>query len=163
MARIFVAVHLSPEVKADIQDVIEQLQEQGIRGRYERPSNLHITLAFVGETTQTEIIKHAVKEIAFEPFSIKVSRIGCFARSGILWLGLTAEKQLAELARAVRQRLDHYDITYSPSPFKAHITLARDASELHPEVDLPSTSMRIDHISVMETTYQNGHRVYVER
>jgi 2'-5' RNA ligase len=46
--RLFVAVPLDERTRAAVADVAEQMRAGGLRGRFVRPENYHITLAFVG-------------------------------------------------------------------------------------------------------------------
>ena len=47
--RLFVAIQFSPAVRSTLLEAVETLRRQG-SGRFTRPENLHLTLAFIGET-----------------------------------------------------------------------------------------------------------------
>lgn len=164
--RLFVAIEFTPPFKDILADTIEQLKDHNVKGRYERVGNLHVTLAFIGETEQLEDIKKAMAGIAFAPFEIAPGNFGIFDRHGILWLGLTNEKALKFLASEVRKKLEEAGIPYSNKQFVPHITLVKDVrfeDDEDLDVDFLSGTMTVSKISVMETIYESGHRKYVER
>lgn len=162
--RLFVAIEFEPEFREVLADAVEQLREQGVKGRYERVGNLHVTLAFIGETERLEDIKMAMAEVAVEPFDIAPGKFGLFPKHGVLWLGLTNEKALKELAKTVRTKLDEIGVPYSTMEFVPHITLVKDATFADDlEADFLPGKMTVKKISIMETVYESGHRKYVER
>lgn len=48
--RLFVAVLLSEPMRQALLDTMAQMRAQGARGNFTRKENLHVTLAFLGET-----------------------------------------------------------------------------------------------------------------
>lgn len=87
--RIFIAIRFTEAFKASILDAQEGLKEQGIRGNFTRPENLHLTLVFIGETDRIDDIKTAVASVRFDPFVITTGQLGCFnGRSRVLWMGI---------------------------------------------------------------------------
>lgn len=165
--RLFVAVEFDREFQEMLADVLSQLHNNGVKGRYERVANLHVTLAFIGETERLDDIKRAIGQITFSPFDIAPGDFGIFDRHGVLWLGLTNEKALKALAGSVRGKLDEIGVQYSAKPFVPHITLVKDASfdsgGMDFDVDFLPATMRVAKISVMETVYEKGIRKYIER
>lgn len=53
--RIFIAVQFSEPARKSVIDCMDSLRRQGVRGNYTRPENLHLTMAFIGETDQPEV------------------------------------------------------------------------------------------------------------
>ena len=76
--RVFIAIRFSQAFKEPIFEAQNALRDNGVRGNFTLPENLHLTLAFIGETDRVDDIKAAVKEVVFEPFEIKTGRLGCF-------------------------------------------------------------------------------------
>jgi len=58
--RLFAAICLSPAVRASLADTITTLRGQG-KGTFTRPENLHLTLAFIGETDRVEAAQAALQ------------------------------------------------------------------------------------------------------
>lgn len=50
MARIFIAIRFDDEVKKTLVGLQDTLKAKGIRGNYCPSRNLHMTLAFIGES-----------------------------------------------------------------------------------------------------------------
>jgi len=140
---------------------MEGLRRQGVRGTFTRPDNLHMTLAFIGETSQLKEIQAAVREVDVSPFEISPGGLGRFR--DILWLGITGEQEMQRLANALRKSLTAHAIAYDEKPFKAHITLVRriHGTEL-PKIDISPVRMTVSHISVMKSERINGKLTYTE-
>nr|WP_308570231.1 RNA 2',3'-cyclic phosphodiesterase [uncultured Prevotella sp.] len=78
--RIFIAIRFTRSFKTSIEDAQNALQGYGVSGNYTCPENLHLTLAFIGETERITDINAAVSAIKFEPFEIQTDKLGCFKR-----------------------------------------------------------------------------------
>jgi len=159
--RIFIAVQFSEPARKSVIDCMDSLRRQGVRGNYTRPENLHLTMAFIGETDQPEKIKTAVRGTRFEPFEIRLADFGAFR--DILWLGVTGEKRLREVSDRLRESLTRQGISFDRKPFKAHITLVRKASMPgKPRLAPPETAMTVSRLSVMKSERIGGKLVYTE-
>lgn len=105
--RIFIAIRFTEAFKSSILDAQDGLKEYGVRGNYTQPENLHLTLAFIGETERVEEIKAAVDAVKFEPFVIRTGKMGCFnGRSRMVWLGIEGEDKVKAIAQQLRRNLD---------------------------------------------------------
>jgi 2'-5' RNA ligase len=161
--RIFIAIRFTEAFKEPIFDAQDALRDNGVRGNFTLPENLHLTLAFIGETDRVDDIKAAVKAVNFEPFEIKTGKLGCFnGRSKIVWLGLDGEKNLKTIAADLRKNLDERGIGYDQGRFQPHITLVRQPSDMPLDIDIESASMTVKKISVMKSERISGKLVYTE-
>lgn len=159
--RIFIAIRFTEAFKSSIQDAQEGLKEYGVRGNYTQPENLHLTLAFIGETERVEEIKAAVDAVKFEPFVIRTGKLGCFnGRSRVVWLGIEGEDKVKAIAQQLRRNLDKCGIDYAKGRFSPHITLVRQPSEMPLDVEVESESMTVSEICVMKSERINGRLVY---
>lgn len=159
--RIFIAIRFTEAFKYSILDAQDGLREYGVRGNYTQPENLHLTLAFIGETERVAEIKAAVDAVKFEPFVIRTGKLGCFnGRSRVLWLGIEGEDKVKTIAQQLRRNLDKCGIDYAKGKFSPHITLVRQPSEVPLEVEVESESMTVSEISVMNSERINGRLVY---
>lgn len=159
--RIFIAIRFTEAFKASILDAQDGLREYGVRGNYTQPENLHLTLAFIGETERVAEIKAAVDAVKFEPFVIRTGKLGCFnGRSRVLWLGIEGEDKVKTIAQQLRRNLDKCGIDYAKGKFCPHITLVRQPSEMPLDVEVESESMTVSEISVMNSERINGRLVY---
>ena len=142
-------------------DAQDGLKEYGVRGNYTQPENLHLTLAFIGETERVEEIKAAVDAVKFEPFVIRTGQMGCFnGRSRVVWLGIEGEDKVKAIAQQLRRNLDQRGIDYAKGKFSPHITLVRQPSEMPLDIDVESESMTVSKIYVMKSERINGRLVY---
>lgn len=159
--RIFIAIRFTEAFKSSILDAQDGLREYGVRGNYTQPENLHLTLAFIGETERVAEIKAAVDAVKFEPFVIRTGKLGCFnGRSRVLWLGIEGEDKVKTIAQQLRRNLDKCGIDYAKGRFSPHITLVRQPSEMPLDVEVESESMTVSEISVMNSERINGRLVY---
>lgn len=67
MARIFIAIRFDDEVKKALVGLQDTLKAKGVKGNYCPYRNLHMTLAFIGETYDLSEISKAVSEVKFGP------------------------------------------------------------------------------------------------
>jgi RNA 2',3'-cyclic 3'-phosphodiesterase len=161
--RVFIAIRFTEAFKEPIFDAQNALRDNGVRGNFTLPENLHLTLAFIGETDRVDDIKAAVKAVNFEPFEIKTEKLGCFnGRSKIVWLGIDGEKNLKTIAADLRKNLDERGIGYDQGRFQPHITLVRQPSDMPLDIDIESASMTVKKISVMKSERISGKLVYTE-
>lgn len=159
--RIFIAIRFTEAFKSSILDAQDGLREYGVRGNYTQLENLHLTLAFIGETERVTEIKAAVDAVKFEPFVIRTGKLGSFnGRSRVLWLGIEGEDKVKTIAQQLRRNLDKCGIDYAKGKFSPHITLVRQPSEMPLDVEVESESMTVSEISVMNSERVNGRLVY---
>lgn len=159
--RIFIAIRFTEAFRSSILDAQDGLKEYGVRGNYTQPENLHLTLAFIGETERVEDIKAAVDAVKFEPFVIRTGKMGCFnGRSRVVWLGIEGEDKVKAIAQQLRRNLDQRGIDYAKGKFSPHITLVRQPSEKPLDIDVESKSMTVSKIYVMKSERINGRLVY---
>ena len=103
------------------------------RGRAMRRENLHLTLAFLGDTKAALVpdLLALAAGVHFAPIRLPLERAGYWKHNRIIWCGAGAEPQaLTALVEGLRARLDAAGIRYDPKPFVSHVTLVRDAAGL---------------------------------
>lgn len=168
--RLFVALLLSDEVTDTLYQTMQSLRKHTIAGRFSRRENLHLTLAFIGETNRISQAKQALSQLRAEPFSISLSGLGRFCRDGgdILWAGLDKNPALKALAQQVQYNLKQVGFVLQERPFAAHLTLGREVT-LEEGFDLrafgrtlPKVSMEIGRVSLMKSERINGKLTYTE-
>ena len=158
--RLFIAVQLSDEMKASVTGAMHELKKAGVKGSYVPSQNLHLTLAFIGETKETAAIKAAMETISFKPFRLSLSEMGTFG--DLLWVGLKGNQGLSALVRSVRGALDAAGISYDDKKFVPHITIVRNMSGSYRQTASPSGEMMVKKISLMKSDVKDGKRVYTE-
>lgn len=130
--RAFIALELPEEFSDDVAGVARALA-RSVSGRFMRRETYHLTLAFlgeIGEAASRDAI--AALDAACEgapPMELRPQGLGKFGRASdaTLWLSISPETGLSELAAAVRGELARRGVPYDEKPFVPHITLARRA------------------------------------
>ena len=169
--RLFIAVNFCERVKSQILELQNRLRVQSLRGNFTRPDNLHLTLAFLGETPEekTEEICRIISDIRNAPFEICFNKSGCFTRSHkeLWWIGAdpnsTGFPLLVSINRQLIERLLDAGISVDSRPFNAHITLAREVKHTTPIIlNCPKITVNVDRISLMKSEHIQGGMVYTE-
>lgn len=137
--RTFVALELPELFKDETAGVARQLSAV-IDARYTPRENYHITLAFLGETSEAQV-RDAINALedaasAIPPIPLLPDGIGKFGKShnATLWLGIAKVPEIMKLAEKLRGALNERGIDFDEKAFLPHITLARHA-------DIPKTQL----------------------
>ena len=159
--RIFIALQPTPAFREALSSLQERLRAAGVTGRYLTPSNLHLTLAFIGMWREdiTEILPSIQ-----QPFPISLSRLGIFPAAKVLWVGTEPSDALNNLAFHVRQVLSEAEIPFDQQDFNPHITLVRkpvvpenlSLSEIH----LPHATMLVKDVCLYRTDHGDQEMEY---
>ena len=162
--RLFIAVTLSPQMKAELLNLQKQFKEKNVRGRYSREENLHITLAFIGEYGNPKKVLDILKEISFQPFDIKLGGTGNFG--SIWWAGTEKSPELEALAAKVREALAKGGVDFDRKKFSPHITLIRDAfsedRSLPKSVKPAGVTMTVNRFSLMKSDRGPRGMIYTD-
>ena len=159
--RLFAALTLSGRMLQAVWDLEKALQAAGVTGHYSEKSNLHLTLAFIGEYPDPEKAMRAVENVAFAPFRMELKGLGTFGN--IIWAGVRGGEELPELAKALRRALIEDDIPCTDRAFVPHITLVRRGvwpGEALPDVEIPTADAWVDHITLMRSEQGKDGMIY---
>ncbi len=158
--RLFAAITLSDDMKKKITGTMHDLKQKGVKGNYVPAQNLHLTLAFIGETDHPGAVKEALQQVSIKPFKLSLSEMGTFG--DLLWVGMKGNQGLSAAAKSVREALDAAGIEYDKKKFVPHITIIRKMSGSWKQVPAPKGEMKVTKISLMKTTFRDGRPVYSE-
>ena len=132
--RTFVAVELGPRVRAKAQQLIRRLNETGIEANWIPPEQMHLTLKFLGEILESEIVDVcrvvAAAVANAEPFEITFRGAGAFPvreNPKTLWLGITnGSEELVQLQQEIEAAL-HRELRFPRERrhYTPHLTLGR--------------------------------------
>jgi len=135
--RLFFAVPVPPEARAEIGTLIERVQaavgDGTARIRWVRVAGLHLTLRFLGPTRaeRQPALEEAADAVAraAAPFEVGLSGGGAFpslARPRSLWVGVTTGgDRLAALADALTRAAVECGQPLETRPFAPHLTIGR--------------------------------------
>lgn len=157
--RLFVAINFNNEIKSSLNNCIIQLKKQGIRGKFSQLQNLHLTLAFIGETNRISEAKKIVNSVKFWPFNIVLEGSGAFR--DVLWVGVEKSPTLNAIVDELSLKLHEVGLISEIREFKPHITIARqvpNADKL--ALQIQPASMTVNDISLMQSRHINGQLVY---
>lgn len=158
--RLFVAIQFSPAVRSSLLEAIAALRQQG-DGNFTRPENLHLTLAFIGETEDLAGAKAALDtSCTGGPVFLAVGGLGHFG--DLWWTGIQADSRLESLARAVQQALRARGFSIEKRPWKPHVTLVRQWRGPHPRLTVREISMKAERVSLMKSERIHGKLTYTE-
>lgn len=168
--RLFIAVNFNHEITAKLENIIQKLKSQAVQGNFTRRENLHITLAFLGETTKVSEIKKVMDNVKIGAFQLTIEGFGKFPRSGgdIYWLGVEKNHQLEAIHDQLTAMLLESGFELDKKPFKPHLTLGREIilkENFEQEVfakNIAPMRMKVEKISLMKSERINGKLVYTE-
>lgn len=130
--RMFFALPLNepPAVNQEVLQRLCQLKNAYPgKGRAVPDTNLHLTLAFLGQVTaqQRDLLLTEVDQLRIPAFSVRFDQLGYWKRSKVLWLG--SEETPGELL-LLAQQLSRCALTVGlpqeERAYKPHITLRRN-------------------------------------
>jgi len=133
MIRTFVAIDLPESVKQDLSQLQQDLKSYGTRVSWVKPSNIHITLKFLGDVKPEKIpeISRALASVAAttRPFRLQPKSCGAFPslkRMRVLWVGLDGALQtLSYLQERIEAALNELGFEPENRRFQAHLTIGR--------------------------------------
>ena len=158
--RLFIAIQLSDEMKKSVISTMHELKKAGVKGSYVPAQNLHVTLAFIGETKDSGAVKDAMKTVFCKPFRMAFTDMGTF--DNLLWVGIKGNQGLNKLARHVGEALDAAEIPYDHKKFVPHVTIIRKMGGPWKKVPAPKGEMMVKKVSLMKSDLKDGKRVYSE-
>ncbi len=167
--RLFAAICFPEEIKARLEEVLTELSRQA-EGNFTRPENLHLTLAFLGETPRLRAAQAAMHSVKGSPFVLTAKGLGRFRRPGgdICWMGLLPCPELLAVQEQLASALRAAGFPLEGRPFTPHLTLGREVL-LHPgfrldtfSQTLPDLRIPVKRLCLMESRRDGGKLVYRE-
>jgi 2'-5' RNA ligase len=130
--RLFVAVHLSEEIRAALAAVQDRLRSVRAEVSWVRPGNLHLTLKFLGEVEAERLDPLCAALAGIAPpvssFEAAVAGVGSFGGRvpRVIWAGVgDGTEALVALAGHVDAALAAVGFPRESRPFSPHLTLGR--------------------------------------
>ena len=166
--RLFIALLFNENTKNEICGIRDRLRTVSRAGNFTRDENLHLTLAFLGETERHRIreVEAVLETLQTEPFTLTLSGFGNFG--SVYWLGVKAAPALTALYGQLYKGLVAKDFSLEERELRPHITLAR---EFAPSAafdrnafknSVPSVRQDIHRVSLMKSERVGGRLVYTE-
>ena len=168
--RLFVAIQFTDKMKEQLCDVITDLKKYAVKGNFTHRENIHLTLAFIGETEKLLEVKQAMATVDVEPFMLNIAGFGKFMRNSgdIYWVGAEKTKNLLSVYGQLYDALTKAGFILEDRAYTPHLTLGRGV-RLQDGFDIsgfskaiPEMSMLVNHISLMKSERINDKLVYTE-
>ena len=130
MLRTFIAVKVAPT--PDLRRIHSRLVELGDRFRPVALDNLHVTLKFLGDTSESQvpeicaIARHVVDGVA--AMHVRLKGLGAFPsvrRPSVVWVGLDEAEALCRIVADLEQALAPLGFALENRAFQPHLTLLR--------------------------------------
>lgn len=161
--RLFVAIFPPPEIQKALAASTSGLRVGG-DARWIRPENIHLTLKFLGEVSETaaDEISDALRKSAekHSPFELSPSGFGAFPserRARVIWAGADAGLEpLRALAEDIESSLEPLGFGRENRGFSPHLTLGRAKKrpvkvEVAHEAEIPGFEAKEIHLVKSET------------
>jgi 2'-5' RNA ligase len=137
--RAFIAIELPKEIRDSLARLQDKLKSTGADVKWVEPSNIHLTLKFLGEIDDKQldkinsVLEYAAKETS--SFRASISSIGAFPRISsprVIWAGVdTGDKETKEIAKILEEKIEKLGIPKEDRAFSSHITIGRRRSGLN--------------------------------
>ena len=127
--RLFFAVKVP--VTDELERIVSELGSTGEKVKTVAPSNMHITLKFLGDTQEWRIpplLEAMDSVIEGSPFEVLVAGTGTFGRRGspsVLWAGIEDDGSLRRLASSIDAECEKQEFKREKRGLNPHLTLAR--------------------------------------
>lgn len=97
-----------------------------------QPSNLHLTLHFIGNTSETKMqcLDQQAEKVRVNKFTIILDHYGYFQKPEIIWMGLKEKtSSLEELYKKLAREFTKCDYYPDNRDYNPHISLIRKTSK----------------------------------
>lgn len=130
--RTFIAIKIEPEkVLTDLLNSLKcNLKDEKIK--WVEENNLHLTLRFLGETSQTQFqqVDAVLKKLAaeYKPFSFDLQGPGFFGSKSqpkVLFISVLKTEILSQFADNLVKSISDFGFQADEKPFAPHLTLGR--------------------------------------
>ena len=159
--RLFVALQLSDSMKKALVGTMHEMKKKNVAGSYVPAQNLHITLAFIGETKEAEKVRQVLQQIPVEKSRLTFDTFGYFGDT--MWIGVKGNQKIKKYVSDLRKTLKENGIPCDDSKFVPHVTLLRKLKGPRPSgLAVPEADMTVTKISLMKSETKDGKRVYTE-
>lgn len=131
--RCFIAVPLSPPASSVARRLVTQLQQQVPNVKWTRPEEMHITVKFLGELDNRDLLRvgEELRQACggLEPFSGTLEGLGTFPKNKtprVIWAGVKLGREYFEqLYQHLDQALIELGVPQEGKAYTPHLTLGR--------------------------------------
>lgn len=130
--RLFVGIPLSLKVRGELAAVLAPAMSRADGWRSASAESWHITLQFLGETTQEkrELVSALLRSVQSPTVAVQINELDFFERAGIFFAGVSLSPKLAALYQKVTEAATQSGFAPETRAFHPHITLARTKDKI---------------------------------
>lgn len=139
-----------------VQETLAEQARQAVgrrRGRVLPAANLHVTLAFLGDTAPAKRACYELMAdtlVGLPAFDLTLDQLVGHRRRGMLWAAPSkTPPELAELARLTGEMLRPCGRVPESRPFRAHVTLARKVAAPEAEAGMAPVAWPVTAIALV--------------
>ena len=125
--RLFIGIALAPEAEGALKRVRERFGAVGAELRWSAPESWHVTLQFLGTTSEEQAVcvMEKLAEVRAAPVPVRIAGLGFFERAGVFWGGVALNAELLALQQYVVAATRSCGFVPEARAYNPHITLAR--------------------------------------
>jgi 2'-5' RNA ligase len=125
--RLFVGIPLVAAVIDELQAATSRLRAARDGLRWSAPATWHVTLQFLGNTTEEQFacVVERLRAVHAPPVRVSLEALDCFDRAGVLIVGVRLTPELLLLQERVTEAAQPCGFVPETRPYQPHITLAR--------------------------------------
>jgi RNA 2',3'-cyclic 3'-phosphodiesterase len=138
--RLFVCIEIPSRAREALGVLQTRLRREGARVSWVAPTNLHLTLVFLGDVDSARVqsVTGALEKVVdgIAPFAIQLQGAGAFPslqRPRVLWVGVSgAVSELRSVHSRITNELAQIGLQGDAKPFSPHLTLGRVKDDRDP-------------------------------
>ena len=150
--RLFISINFNNRIIDELVNLQEELRSCGVRGKFTKPENLHLTLAFIGEYSNPDDVLDVIEEADLRPMELHFD-------------GLEHFRDMYYVRR-LRRGLSDAGIPFDKKKFRPHITLVRKLSFANGQLSGVPGEFELDinatKASLMSSTRGKNGMIYTE-
>jgi len=125
--RLFVGIPLASEVIDALEKLSQRLRSNGDSLRWSSSESWHITLQFLGETSEEKsgCVVERLKDVLSPVVPVQLDGTGFFERAGVFFVGVSVSAEMLALEKRVLVATATCGFVAENRPFHPHVTLAR--------------------------------------
>jgi 2'-5' RNA ligase len=126
--RLFIAIPLASDVTRLLAGLRSRLERPGDGLRWSNPESWHVTLQFLGATSESQYacLMSNLCGLLAPAISIRMEGLGFFDRAGVFFAGVRITPELVALQQSVTATTSQCGFVPEDRPYHPHITLARN-------------------------------------
>ncbi len=164
--RIFIGIRVGYEAGRVIHRVGREIMRKYPFVKITPKENLHITLRFLGEMSNGDVIKlkDAFDPFDIKPFEVKLTKVGGFPTewgARVVWIGVSNERILSLLSEKVDSIVDNLGFPERDKPFIPHITFIRTKKPINVEgFTIDSVSFKVGSVVIFQSILAKPDAIY---